>query len=154
MSSTSYGTLGYGTNATAYAPLGRLYQSGSWKSSQTPSLRCTNTNDLFTVSGSSKGNQELAYPIGLITSDEVVLAGGFGGRNNTSYYLYTNQTYWTMSPSGFNGSNASVFRVPSSGYLTSFNVNSAWGVRPVINLKADVTISGSGTASSPYVVSS
>ena len=32
-------------------------------------------------------------------------------------------------------------------------MNSAYGVRPVINLKGDVTISsGSGTASNPYVV--
>ena len=94
---------GYGTNTTAYAPFSRfLTTSGGWNtSSQTPTLKCSQSNDYFTVSGSSKGNHELTYPVGLITADEVVLAGGFGGTANQSYYLYTNQYYWTMSASYF-----------------------------------------------------
>ena len=32
-------------------------------------------------------------------------------------------------------------------------VNYAFGVRPVINLRADVTLTGSGTTSDPYLVS-
>ena len=71
-----------------------------------------------------------------------------------SYYLYTNQNYWTMSPSHFNGSHAHVFFVYSNGSLSISSVNSSNGVRPVINLKADVQIStGSGTSSNPYVIS-
>ena len=150
---SGYGTTGYGTNATTYAPLGRLMSNGSWKSSQTPSLKCSQIgNDMFTVSGSSKGNHKLTYPIGLITSDEVVLAGGFGGSNNTSYYLYTNQYYWTMSPRDFSGSHAYVFFVVSNGNFGNGDVTNALGVRPVINLSADVTLSGSGTSTDPYVV--
>ena len=107
---------------------------------------------MFTVSGSSKGNHKLTYPIGLITSDEVVLAGGFGGSSNNSYYLYTGQYYWTMSPAVYNGY-AIVFRVFSDGSLSSGNgVDIANGVRPVINLKADVSFTGEGTASNPYEV--
>ena len=150
---SGYGTTGYGTNATTYAPLGRLYQNG-WKSSQTPSLKCSQIgNDMFTVSGSSKGNHKLTYPIGLITSDEVVLAGGFAGSSNNSYYLYTGEYYWTMSPSRFDGSLAGVFLVRSDGGFGYYNVNSTRGVRPVINLKADITITGEGTSSNPYKVS-
>ena len=61
---TSYGTLAYGTNPTTYAPFGRLYANDAWKTSQTPSLKCSQTNDYFTVSGSSRGNRDLDYPIG------------------------------------------------------------------------------------------
>ena len=152
---SSYGTTGYGTNLTSYAPWGRLYQNRSWKSSQTPSLKCSQiANDMFTVSGSSKGNHKLTYPVGLITSDEVVLAGGFGNSNNTSYYLYTAQNYWTMSPSSFYTlGDATVFAVNSNGNLGYSIVSNTYGVRPVINLKADVSITGSGTSGNPYVVS-
>ncbi len=144
---------GYGTNKTAYAPYSRfLTTRNSWAFTQTPTLNCSQSNDLFTTSESSKGNKKLTYPIGLITADEVVLAGGFGGSNNTSYYLYTGQHYWTMSPRYFNGYYAYVFAVHSDGSLDYWNVNSGSGVRPVINLKADVSFTGEGTASNPYEV--
>ena len=157
---SGYGTTGYGTNATTYAPLGRLMSNGSWKSSQTPSLKCSQIgNDMFTVSGSSKGNHKLTYPVGLITADEVVLAGGFGGSSNTSYYLHTGEYYWTMSPSYFDSAGpagyAYVFIVDSDGNLnfSNYYVGRTNGVRPVINLKADVTITrGNGSSSSPFEV--
>ena len=100
-----------------------------------------------------KGNQKLTYPIGLITADEVAFAGGVYNTNNKQFYLYTNQYYWTMSPYCFNGGYAHVFLVYSSGGLDSSYVDDSFGVRPVINLKADVTLSGSGTTSTPYEVS-
>ena len=149
-----YGILGYGTNITSYAPWGRLYKNGSYNSTQTPTLNCSQSNDLFTVSGSSKGNKKLIYPIGLITSDEVVLAGGFAGTANQSYYLYTGQNYWTLSPSNFYYGDASMFHVDSAGFLGYTIVNSGYGVRPVINLNADVQIiSGNGTSTNPYIIS-
>ena len=145
--------LGYGTNATAYGSFGRLLLNGNYRTSQNPSLICSQTNDLFTVSGSSKGNNALDYPIGLITADEVVLAGGFGGSSNNSYYLHTGEYYWTMSPySVYMGGFAYVFIVSSDGSFGNYNVDLANGVRPVINLKADVTITGEGTSDDPYVV--
>ena len=86
--------------------------------------------------------------------DEVWYAGGLE-LNNISYYLYTGQNYWTMSPYYFNSQSiAYVFVVDSYGFLDgAARVDYAWGVRPVINLKADVQITGgSGTADDPYVV--
>ena len=60
-----------------------------------------------------------------------------------------------MSPSGFSGGlggDATVFGV-WGGNLYSIDVNGTYGVRPVINLKADITISGGdGTSLNPYVV--
>ena len=138
----------YGISITDYGAYNRLYIN------KTPSFECTNTTDLYTVSSANSGNKALDYPIGLITADEVAYAGGVYGQTNNGYYLYTNQYYWTMSPYRFDGSNAVVFRVNSSGNLNDYYVRSSNGVRPVINLKANTKFQGSGTESDPYVVSS
>ncbi len=152
---SGYGTLGYGTNATVYAPTSRFLNTSwsSWLSSQTPTLKCSQSNDLFTISGSSKGNHALEYPIGLITIDEVVVAGGFGGSTNQSYYLYTGQYYWTMSPSYADSyGNAYVFFVWSNGTINYYGVANTRGVRPVINLDPSVTLTGSGTVGDPFEI--
>ena len=116
-----------------------------------PTLKCSNSADLYTVNESSKGNHALSNPIGLITADEIAMAGGVYGSNNSSYYLYTGQKYWTMSPFNFIG-NAIVFYVYSNGSLSNNNVPRANGVRPVINIASDVKVTGSGTSDDPYVV--
>ena len=145
---TPYSGTGTGRTTTYYAAYNRLYTN------KTPTFKCTNNSDLYTISGSSNGNKALTNPIGLITADEVAFAGGVWGTNNTSYYLYTAQNYWTMSPYGFNGSSAYVFYVNSSGDLYYNGVYVTYGVRPVINLKADVQITGgNGSSGSPYVIS-
>ena len=112
------------------------------QTNKTPTLECSNTNDIYTTK------------VGLITADEVSMAGGVYRTSNSSYYLYTGQYYWTMSPYNFNSTgSASVFYVYSNGYLYRSSVNGALGVRPVLNLSADVTLTGSGTQTDPYVVS-
>ena len=118
-----------------YAASERLYTN------KTPSYECSNTNDLYTTK------------IGLITADEVMYAGGTSS-NNYGYYLYTGNSYWTMSPSYFSGSLAYVFRVDSNGSLIHNSVYRTRGVRPVISLSTNNAITGSGTISDPYVVSS
>ena len=138
------------TGSHNYAGYGRLVANSS---SVNPTFKCSNSNDLYTTSSSSKGNKKLANPIGLITADEVVMGGLPWSGSTTSNYLYTGQHYWTMSPSFFNGSYARVFYVNSSGYLNLAFVNNSWGVCPVINLSADVKVTGSGTSSDPFVVS-
>ena len=67
------------------------------------SMFSCNTVDKFSVS-SENGNGKSLYPIGLITADEVRLAGGSvaigsaTGKVNKDYYLYSSQVYWTMAP--------------------------------------------------------
>ncbi len=81
-----------------------------------------------------------------------------GGKfaNNTSYYLYNGHDYWTMSPHfmdvGTSGSYACMFYVYSNGYLYSWGVNGEFGIRPVINLNANINLSGNGTINDPYEV--
>ena len=139
---------GLGTTYTEYGPYERLYGN----SSGVPTFECENDSDLYTTSGSEDGNRALQYPIGLISMDEAWYAGGYSS-NNTSYYLYTGQDYWTMSPSY--ALYAGVFYVDSYGRLGINNVDWAVpGVRPVVNLKADTQFSsGNGTSETPLVVS-
>ena len=126
-------------------------------SNKQPTFGCQNSSDLYTTSGSGERNGALQYPIGLISADEVAYAGSVWNTNNQGYYLYTNQEYWTMSPFWFDDANgwAYMFLVYSDGSLNSDwddHVSNMWGIRPVINLKADVTITGSGTTTDPYRV--
>ena len=119
-----------------------------------PSLSCSQDSDKFTVSP-EKGNGKLTYPVGLITVDEAAFAGGVYLSANPEYYLYTGQTYWTMSPSHFNSSHAYAYAwcVSSTGYLTATWVTTSRGVRPVVNLSADILITGGdGTKVNPYMV--
>jgi len=120
----------------AYAGVDRL-----WNKYQ-PTLSCS-LEDLYTLK------------VGLITADEVELAGG-KQEDNASYYLYNGQHYWTMSPFSWNdGSRAVMFYVTNGGCLGYYSVIAGdVGLRPVINLKASTLFvtGGNGTQSNPYVV--
>ena len=132
-----------------YGAYGRLKQT-----TKSPQLICPTESDKFTVN-TSNGNGALTYPVGLITADEVAMAGGVTGYSNTnsSYYLYTNQFYWLGSPSYFNGSTATEFGVFSSGILGDGSVGNPSGARPVVSLSSKAKLSGNGTYSNPYTVS-
>ena len=152
---------GYLLNAHTY--FGPRYRINSTK---TASLICPNKeNDGFTlkatggkssISGTAGfGNNMLDYPIGLLTIDEALLAGGVYNIPNSKYYLYTGQSYWSASPHHFNTStaNSNVWFVISTGYVNFTYPAYALGVRPVINLKSGILYSkGSGTATDPYEV--
>lgn len=140
--------LGYGSNNTFYGAAYRMYYSE-------PSFSCINSNDLYTVS-KANGNGALTYPIGLISADEVIYAGGSFATINRDYYLFLNESpWWTMSPQWW---------LTTEGYFrTSIiagvdglyyrDVKDGINVRPVINLKADsVYLKGNGTASNPYQI--
>ena len=122
---------------------------------KSPKLTCTTASDKFTSKHSSIGNKALEYPVGLITADEVAMAGGVCEVSNSSYYLYTNQVYWSESPYIFDSSyTASIeFLVYSSGHLAGNHVTPAYGVRPVISLSSKAKLSGSGTYNDVYRVS-
>ena len=56
---------GISTDVTKYNAYDRLLAK------KNPSFYCNNTNDLYTISSSTKGNKALTYPIALITADEL-----------------------------------------------------------------------------------
>ena len=137
---------GIGTSVTNYQPYTRI-------SNSSPSLSCEDA-DIYTTTDSSTGNKSLTYPIGLISADEAMFAGiPIWNNSSPSNYLCTEEYYWTMSPSFFEGISAYVFNIDSSGSLVdNYYVNRTHSVRPVINLRADVSLTGSGTTSDPFKV--
>lgn len=64
-------------------------------------LSCQQQADAFTANDKYNGNGSLRYKIGLITTDDVVLSGGYSAANS-KFYLYTHQSFWPMSPKSFN----------------------------------------------------
>ena len=62
--------------------------------------------------------------------------------------------YWTMSPHDFSASgSAGIFTVWSMAKIMGVNdTDDHLGVRPVINVKADVQITGTGSQTDPFKV--
>jgi len=97
-------------------------------------------------------NGKLNAPVGLITADEVALAGGKYSTANSLYYLYIGQNYWTMSPAYFS-SNAYGTYVYSTGYLAAVGITITRGVRPVISIVPEALTLGTGTMTDPFRIS-
>ncbi len=143
--------LGYGNNLTAY---GAIVRTSAWISetvSPQPKFMCEIKNDAFTVNESEKGNGDLIYPVGLITADEILAAGGIYYSENRLYYLYksSNCLGWSLSP--YNST--AMFLIYLHGGLLTTNINHASGaIAPVINLSAEYaeTLIGNGTMTNPY----
>ena len=139
-----------GGSTTSYLYFGSY---GRARVTYQPNLICSRNIDSFTVS-ESNGNGDLDYPVGLLTADEIMLAGGANSANS-SYYLYTGQYYWAGSPFNFYFSIASEFYVDYPGSLDGTHVYYASvGVRPSVSLKLGfkLTGDGDGSATNPYVV--
>ena len=138
-----------GTAGSYFSAYNRIYTKRS------PSVECPNeSRDGFTVSTLSGGNGKLTYPVGLLTADEVMLAGG-RNTNNSNYYLYTGQKYWLLSPFSFGliSNLAFFFSVQSDGYLGDSSVANSNGARPSVSLAPGTRITeGAGTVNSPYVI--
>ena len=137
--------LGYGTNVTYYGATQRLVSTSGSAGGTGPSLKCN--GEL------SKINSK----VGLITADELALAGYAYAKNNTTTYLQENATdtyWWSLSPNDFSGGYAYVWSVNGShGDFGNNNVYSTRGVRPSISLKSTTNVTGEGTSSTPYIIS-
>ena len=135
---------GYGKNVTYYGATQRLVSKNNSAGGTGPSLKCN--GEL------SKINSK----VGLITADELALAGYAYAKENTTTYLQENATdilWWSLSPCFFNGNNANVWSAGgSSGLFGSNGVSSSLGVRPSISLKPSTNVTGDGTSSSPFII--
>ena len=171
--SIPYSGLGYQKENTAYGSGIRNYPLESSDNRFTygtgPSLICPKDNgggklSKFTVDDTVNGNGNLDYKIGLLTADEMALAGMATGpvyinnnydENSVTSYLRSNanNNYWTLSPVAFDGGYADVWYSFYIGGLAAVHVGGSFALRPVVSLKSATTISGgNGTASNPYVI--
>ena len=131
-----------------------------------PSVDCTSRNDSFTV-GSEKGNGALTYPAALLTGDEMVLAGfcmstrvdnsiptdyadrciGQAGDN----YLDDSSSYFTMTPLMAGWNNNNIARGNNINWIDYSSAGGSTGrYRPVIALKYNTEVEGTGTQADPY----
>ena len=141
------------TSYTYYGPTYRLAKKLG------PSVTCPSSSDAYTKSNAI-GNGKLIYPVGLLTSDEIWMAGEgayyYGtegtGYKNTTYYLQNNINWWSLSPYRGNGSNANVWLAYSSFGLDYYSVDDSYGARPVVSLKSGTVFSGDGTGENPYTI--
>ena len=155
-------------NLQANAGTGNIdtyYKSSLRIEESKPTLDCENMNDYYTISEATSGNKALTYPIGLISADEVMLAGHAGGVFNGTYthtkknktsYLTTGNDFWTLTPAsahipyGFSYWYAFGVVIGSSGIIDD---NSApFGIKPVININSNVSVTGTGTKTDPYII--
>jgi len=154
-SDVAYSNTNY-TTLTSWNSTGTKYYYGAYgrlDKSKSPVLTCPTASDKFTVNASN-GNGALIYPVGFITADEVAMAGGVYGQENKTFYLYSNQNYWSMSPRYYYGydAGANEFYINSAGNLKDRRVDNSYGVRPVVSLSSKAKLSGSGTYNDVYTV--
>ena len=94
--------------------------------------------------------------IGILSVDEVVLAGASPISPNQNYYLYNskiNDPWYTMSAARGNDISINMFMVDVNGSLKTNTVGNAYRkIRPVINLVKNVEVNGKGTIDEPYKI--
>ena len=137
--------LGYGTNITYYGATQRLVNKNNSAGGTGPSLKCNGELN------------KINSKVGLITADELALAGYAYMLENTTTYLQENATdtyWWSLAPSSFDGSKAVIWGVDGSdGSFVNYSVDDSSGVRPSISIVSSATISGgTGTSEDTYIV--
>ena len=136
---------------TYYGTYNRLFNE------KTPSLKCSDVNDQFTLTTSKYGNKLLTNPISILSADEAIMAGSSLSATSNNY-LNNNQSYWTSSPMNYHflcsgcQDYAYIYRVTSSKISEGSSFYEE-GNRPVINISENTfLISGDGSATNPYRV--
>ena len=118
-----------------YAPYTRLSAD-----TPTPTYEC-NTADVVTNN------------FGLITADEIVLAGGKYNTDNSAFYLNNNMAYWAGSPDEFRAGFSRVFALRPLDGLGRGIVNHRFvAARGVVSLSSESKLLGSGTYNDVYTV--
>ena len=113
-----------------------LLANQTWCSETTTSSSASRTSCTNNLSSVQK-------PVGLISVDEYNLASG------TSSYLDISQVFWTTTP--YSASDA--WGVDRSGNAVTNSVTYTYGVRPVVGIFSDTTITGgNGTLTDPYMI--
>ena len=153
-SQANYENTGIGTASTAYKKFyAKVDESEKYRE---VTVKCSNHNDSFSVRASSSNNGALTYSIGLLSTDETMLAGGYIG-NNQNFYLNSGIDYWTMSPRDLLASQVNINYVNSSGNAgiakdKSGPSSKLFGVKPVINVQEYSFIGGTGSIDNPYIL--
>lgn len=130
-------------NSILYSSLNRI---SKYVTNYDPKLEC-NKKYKYSI------NNNLKYPVSLITADEVIL-----GTNHYTNFYNIDINFWTITP---------LFAIKEGTYLNIENINSIsktgkleyrpstnkLGIRPVISIIGTTQIiDGTGTKSNPYII--
>lgn len=114
-----------------------------------PNFKCANINNYGIVNSN----------IGLLTYDELVHAGGYPYKKNSNNYLYDNtEQFWTMSYADLYGDFNKVWignfpsPYPIHEFYYDWKNDSGKLLRPVINLRENIIVTGTGNSSDKYIV--
>ena len=155
-SNVSYSTANY-TTLTSWNSKGTLYfygANGRINKDNNPMLTCAVDSDRFTVNKiNGKGNSALTYPIGLITIDEVEMAGNNFNESVKSHYLYTGAHYWTGTPAAFDGDFSFEYSAMDESGFSMSDAGIRFAARGVVSLSSESKLLGSGTYNDVYIVS-
>ena len=88
--------------------------------------------------------------IGLPTVDDVMYAGGVNNTANTSFYLYKDIKGFLTSSYA---SDTNIYQSSKTKSIGEIAKTTALDIRPVITLKSDTKLEGSGTEANPFYVS-
>jgi len=156
LTSTNFPIENYATNNVfAYSASTRLgmeeFLGAETIPSVTPSLVCNRDMDKFTVD-SANGNGDLTYPIGMLTGDEILMAGSsVNSFGIITYLTIPTHQFWAVSPNHFYDGMSSAFMTISSTLEYSNVGNDDVGVRPSISLGLWAKLQGGdGSFKSPY----
>ena len=148
-----------------------IYQKGGWDPNEVPSekltfgpyartfilgkpsVECANYNDSFTVH-EAYGNAKLTYPVGLLTLDEVNLAGMTWEDSTSDTYLNNGMVWWTMSPTLQSSTLVyiGVIHTIEDHIHATYTSSGCGAIRLSISIKNDIYIeTGDGTADNPFI---
>ena len=108
----------------------------------------------FTCDNDSNNHGILYKKVGLISYDEVVYAGGFMYKKMNSWYLYSDFSTFMINPGGLDGTYGRGWVVykRQDSISGSTLLSMPRQVRPVISIKSNVQVTGSGTSSDPFII--
>lgn len=121
---------------------GTTYYSISRLNNGTPTFDCQN-NDIYSLS-----KKNITNKIGLITIDELIRSGLHVSESNPKYYLYdsSGNYKWTMTANTTN--KIYTYNEQLNPLIT--DTDQAY-LQPVINLKSNISVTGTGTYDDPYI---
>ena len=145
-----------------------------------PIYQCGMNPETGMIFTSASESDKFKEGFGLITMDELVFAGGvaevesYGSYSAPNTYYSRNSVsdcsqlidcnvtgqygkWWTMTPSRSYDYLLYIYYSGINGIIEAYNsldgsATSSLKIRPVLSLKSNTLVSGSGTATDPYVV--
>lgn len=110
-------------------------------------------NPSFTCSGNIYQNE-----IGLLSAEEAIFAGAYKNNGNTEFYLHNpsiSKDWWLSTPYQVTSEHSvHMFSFSASQGLFEFDnpLTDQRGLRPVISIRDDVLVTGTGTEEDPYII--